>query len=182
MSPDQIISISLWMIIPLGILGSLLHFSYEWSGHNRFVAMFSAVNESYWEHIKIAIWPIFLLQMWLFIAGGYQVPAFVPAATVALYSIPISMIAIVFGYKAIARKNILFLDISAFFISVATAQILFVQVLRELEPGTLTTAISSIFMLVLLFSFSIFTHKPPAEPDLFLDPTNDTYGTTGHTK
>lgn len=182
MSVDQIVSISLWMIIPLGVLGSILHFSYEWSGHNRFVAMFSAVNESYWEHIKIAIWPIFLLQVTLFIVGGNRIPAYVPAATVALYSIPISMIAMVFGYKAIARKNILILDISAFFISVATAQILFVQLLTELEPGTLTTAISSIFMLVLLFSFSIFTHKPPVEPDIFLDPTNDTYGTTGHTK
>ena len=182
MSVDQIIAISLWMIIPLGILGSLLHFSYEWSGHDRFVAMFSAVNESYWEHIKIAIWPIFLLQVTLFIAGGYQVPAFVPAATVALFSIPISMIAIVFGYKALARKNILFLDISAFFISVAIAQMLFVQLLTELEPSISTIVISSIFLLVLLFSFLRFTHKPPAEPDIFLDPTNDTYGTSGHTK
>lgn len=182
MTIDQIASISLWMIIPLGILGSLLHFAYEWSGRNRFVAMFSAVNESYWEHIKIAIWPIFLLQVTLFIMGGYRIPAYVPAATVALYSIPVSMIAIVFGYKAIAGKNILFFDISAFFISVAIAQILFIQLLTELASGTLTVVISSIFLLVLLFSFLRFTHKPPAEPDLFLDPTNDTYGTGGHKK
>lgn len=34
-------------------LGALLHFLYELSGCNKVVAIFAAVNESTWEHIKI---------------------------------------------------------------------------------------------------------------------------------
>lgn len=41
--------VNLIAIIPLAIIGSLLHFVDDWSRHNRVVAVFAAVNESYWE-------------------------------------------------------------------------------------------------------------------------------------
>ena len=31
----------------------ILHFLYEWSGKEFWVTLFSAVNESVWEHLKI---------------------------------------------------------------------------------------------------------------------------------
>ncbi|MTA92276.1 MAG: hypothetical protein F2544_02690, partial [Actinobacteria bacterium] len=96
---ESIILISLWMIVPLGVLGSLLHFVFDWTKHNRLVAIFAAVNESYWEHIKIAVWPVMLLQFVLFIAGGYQFASFIPAATISLYSIPVAMVGVIYSYK-----------------------------------------------------------------------------------
>ena len=36
--------------------GSLLHFTWEWSGHSTVVAVFAATNESTWEHLKLAFW------------------------------------------------------------------------------------------------------------------------------
>ena len=42
------------------ILGTLLHFTYEWSGENLFIAAFSAVNESTWEHLKLLFYPMLL--------------------------------------------------------------------------------------------------------------------------
>jgi hypothetical protein len=44
-------------IIFIVILGSLLHFTFELSGHQPLVGMFSAVNESVWEHLKLGFWP-----------------------------------------------------------------------------------------------------------------------------
>ena len=38
-------------------LGSALHFTYEFSGRFDFIGVFSAVNESVWEHLKLAFWP-----------------------------------------------------------------------------------------------------------------------------
>jgi hypothetical protein len=38
-------------------LGSLLHFAFEWSGELRPVAIFAAVNESVFEHLKLTYWP-----------------------------------------------------------------------------------------------------------------------------
>ncbi|MGO3845975.1 DUF6512 family protein [Agrococcus casei] len=71
-------------LVPLGVIGSLLRFIFDWTGHNRVAAIFSAVNESYWEQIKIAIWSVVLLQIVLFVGGGYQYASFIPAATIAL--------------------------------------------------------------------------------------------------
>lgn len=47
-------------IIFISIIGTLLHFMYEFSGHNKIVSLFAAVNESTWEHIKIALTPTFI--------------------------------------------------------------------------------------------------------------------------
>ena len=42
------------------LLGSLLHFTFEWSNQNPLVAAFSSVNESTWEHLKLAFVPMFI--------------------------------------------------------------------------------------------------------------------------
>lgn len=180
MQIDSIVATSWWMILPLGIAGSLLHFVFDWAKHNRVAAIFSAVNESYWEHIKIAIWPVFLLQLVLFIAGGYRHPSFVPAATIALYSLPISMIGIVFLYKSFTGRNVLWLDIAAFFAIIAIAQTLFVSILEQLTPSWATVVLSCAFLAGLLAAFLRFTLRPPRDPDVFIDPLTKKYGLHAH--
>jgi hypothetical protein len=180
MTIDGFIAFSLWMIVPLGLLGSALHFLFDWTKHNRFVAIFSAVNESYWEHIKIAIWPVLLLQIVLFSLGGYQFSSFVPAATIALYSIPVSMVGLVFLYKSVSKRNILWLDISIFFVCIAVAQSIFVLVLEQLAATSGTVILSGLFLSGLIVAFLLFTFRPPKEPDVFLDPINKGYGLLAH--
>ena len=180
MTIDSVILVSLWMIVPIGLLGSVLHFLFDWTKHNRLVAFFSAVNESYWEHIKIAIWPVFLLQIILFSLGGYQIPSFVPAVTIALYSIPVSMVGLVFLYKSVTDRNILWLDISIFFVCIAIAQSIFVLLLGQLAPTSGTVVMSSLFLLGLVVAFLLFTFRPPREPDVFLDPIKKDYGLRAH--
>ena len=180
MTMNVVVLVSLFMIVPLGLIGSVLHFLFDWTKHNRFVAFFSAVNESYWEHIKIAIWPVLLLQVVLFSLGGYQLPSFVPAATISLYSIPVSMVGLVFVYKWFTKRNILWLDISIFFVCIAIAQSIFVLFLEQLAPTTGTVIISGLFLLGLVVAFLLFTFRPPKEPDVFLDPIKKDYGLRAH--
>jgi len=174
--PDSIVAVSWLMILPLVIIGTVLHFIYEWSGGNRLVAIFGAVNESYWEHIKIAVWPLVLLQVVLFILGGYELPSFIPASTVALYSLPISMIGMVFLYKSVTKRNVLALDIIVFVIVIVLAQTIFVRLLTQLEPDSLLIWLSALYLAGLLVSFLRFTLKPPREPDLFMDPITKQHG------
>src|SRR5690606_32744073 len=148
MDINQIVTLDLWMIVPLFLIGSALHFTYDWSKHNKFVAIFSAVNESYWEHIKIAFWPLFLLYLIEFFSGGYKLSSFIPAKTIALYTVPIAMTAITYGYKYITKKNILALDISSFFVVIAIAQLTGTQFLKELSASWLTIVISISFLIV----------------------------------
>jgi hypothetical protein len=180
MTMNAVVLVSLFMIIPLGLIGSVLHFLFDWTRHNRFVALFSAVNESYWEHIKIAIWPVLLLQVVLFSLGGYQYLSFVPAATISSYSIPVSMVGLVFVYKWFTKRNILWLDISIFFVCIAIAQSIFVLVLEQLDATSGTVVISGLFLAGLVVAFLLFTFRPPKEPDVFLDPIKKEYGLRAH--
>ncbi|MBR5868900.1 MAG: hypothetical protein IKZ21_05590 [Clostridia bacterium] len=43
--------------------GILLHFLYEWSGQSRLAALFSGVNESTWEHMKLLFFPMFFFAL-----------------------------------------------------------------------------------------------------------------------
>ena len=45
------------------IAGTLLHFLYNWSNQSTFMAPFSAVNESIWEHMKLLFVPMFVFAL-----------------------------------------------------------------------------------------------------------------------
>ncbi|MBQ3306527.1 hypothetical protein IJH02_03820 [Candidatus Saccharibacteria bacterium] len=47
-------------IVIISIIGTLAHFLYDLTNHNKFIGIFAAVNESTWEHIKIAMTPTLL--------------------------------------------------------------------------------------------------------------------------
>ena len=39
----------------VSIIGTLFHFTYDYFNHNKVASIFSAVNESTWEHIKMGL-------------------------------------------------------------------------------------------------------------------------------
>lgn len=94
-------------IIAFGTLG---HFIFEWSGHRKCAGIFFAVNESTWEHIKLAIYPNLI---WGVVEGCVR--GFSPLLAVSVAtSLAISMVlipALFYGYTAIVGKNFLITDI-----------------------------------------------------------------------
>ena len=56
-------SIGLWQIWGFAItslMGTILHYLYDWLGKSIWIAPFSGVNESTWEHMKLLFWPMFI--------------------------------------------------------------------------------------------------------------------------
>jgi len=45
------------------IVGSFFHFLFELSNYNIVVAAFAAVNESVWEHLKLAFFPLLIFSL-----------------------------------------------------------------------------------------------------------------------
>ena len=48
--------------------GNLLHFVYDWTGQSVAAGLFSAVNESTWEHMKLLAVPWILFSLAEYIA------------------------------------------------------------------------------------------------------------------
>ena len=58
--------IGLWQLIGFAITslgGTLLHFLYDWLGEAKWIAPFSGINESTWEHMKLLFWPMFIFAI-----------------------------------------------------------------------------------------------------------------------
>ena len=49
-------------ILCVSLLGTLLHFTYRWSGCNPLIGLIAPVNESVWEHMKLLFFP--MLPVW----------------------------------------------------------------------------------------------------------------------
>jgi hypothetical protein len=48
----------IWVFAAAALVGTAAHFLYEPLGRPRLLVMFLPVNESPWEHVKLAVWPL----------------------------------------------------------------------------------------------------------------------------
>ena len=103
------------------ITGTLLHFVYEWSGESLFVGIFSPINESVWEHLKLLFFP---MSVWILIGYfifGKKFKTYIPSEVIGILSGMILIPMWFYTYTVFTGKPILFLDILSFIISVCVA-------------------------------------------------------------
>lgn len=158
----------------ISITGTLLHYVYEWSGQSKLVALIGAVNESTWEHMKIAAIPAFVWSIIEILFFGNQ-PNFIAARLVAVVTILLSIPLIFYGYKLFIRKSILALDIGLFVVSIGLGQWLSALVLKSAPVPDIITYICFILLVVLLAACLLLTLMP-IRCFLFRDPINGKYG------
>lgn len=146
------------------ILGTLSHFFYEWSNENPFLALFSSVNESVWEHTKLLFFPAFLYTLFeiivLFKTSGHFLTARIIGILCGIFFI----ISAYFTYTGISGRHFLVLDVLIFIISVlitfCTSRFLEVHVPGLALPLLANYALLLLFV-ILYFSF---TFDPPSSP------------------
>lgn len=165
--------------LAISMLGSVLHFTYGWSGQNKFVAIFSAVNESTWEHIKLALSGIFactLVDVWRL--GGNPNYWFAKSMS---FLVPVMVIPVLFySYRAILKvKSCLPIDIAIFFIASFASSAAFVGMLR-LAPMGIAGEIVSIVISVIILAMYLALTRFPMHNFLFRDPITGKYGYEGH--
>ncbi|MDD2960017.1 MAG: DUF6512 family protein [Lachnospiraceae bacterium] len=152
------------------VLGFLLHFVYEWLGYNQFVALFSAVNESTWEHLKLLFFPYILYAILEYISIGNKYSNFVTAKCISVICGLVIIPVLFYAYTTIIGTNYFILDISIFIIAVIVSYIISYNILKNT-----TLKINSICILILVLiciSFFQFTFDPP-NYFLFLDPVSN---------
>lgn len=151
------------------ITGSLMHFAFDWSNKNPLSAIFFAVNESTWEHLKLAFWPTFMLFIIQLIFLRPRGATFWTAKAASLL-LPSLLIPIFFyTYVALLGFDFLILDIIIFVIAVAIGQFVSYMILTIDSLPKSTVIVSIIIIVSLTVVFSLLTYFPP-DNALFLDP------------
>lgn len=162
------------------ILGSVLHFTFEWSGSQPVVGVFSAVNESVWEHLKLAFWPSLLFMLIEYTLLKKAANNFAMAKTIGAYLIIIIIPITFYSYTAITGESVFTIDILTFIIAVIIGQFSSYRLLTHKQLPSNLEKLSLVALVILGLTFVIFTFYPPQLP-IFQDPISGEYGIINHT-
>ena len=146
------------------VIGTIDHFIYEWTGNNTLIGIFAATNESIWEHVKLALFPMLVI----FLLGGFLFSKKVNNYFLAVFcALSVMILFIVFGflgYTMFTRKAFLPLDISIFtsgiILGYLTAYRIFFMPKRKL--------LNYFAVVGILFIVAVFLTCTYHAPDFFL--------------
>jgi hypothetical protein len=150
-------------IVPIVLLGSAMHFAFAWSGGWRPLAIVAAVNESVWEHLKLAFWPALVWALVVRRLAQPPVAAYWLAKALGLLAVPLTVVVLYYSYKALLDRNILALDIGIFVVAVAVGQLTAAVLLGRLErrPAAWLHPLGTVLLLAQVLAYSLFTYLPP---------------------
>lgn len=158
------------------IAGTLLHFTYDWSGQNAFVGLFSAVNESTWEHLKLLAFPVMIFAVFECYAYGRQKQNFYPAKAASVLTGMAVIVTLFYTYTGIIGTNFLALDIAVFIAGVLAAYSMSYKILKGNRLSSASAKAAACFVFIaLIVCFAVFTSYPP-QIGLFRDPVSGGYG------
>ena len=165
---------SLWQWAGFGVatlLGTILHFLYDWTGGSIWAAPFSGVNESVWEHMKLLFWPLFLfavVQRMFFRERKYFWRVKLWSILLGLLLIPV----LFYTYNGAIGKSPDWLNITIFYIC---AGVVFLFEHRAFKTARHSSRLAFFALCLVGTLFVVFTFAPPRIP-LFLDPLTGIYG------
>ena len=172
-------SSSLWQAAGFALttlIGTFLHFLYDWTGQNLPTAPFSAINESTWEHMKLMFWPL------LFVALAQR--PFFPSQRnywcVKLLQILVGLTLIpvlFYTLNGCFGKTPDWVNISIFYLTAAAVFILERRLFRRDFPQCRHPRLAFAAICLIGLLFGIFTFAPPEIP-LFQDPIDGSFGLT----
>ena len=141
------------------ILGTILHFTYQWSNKNLIVGVFSAINESTWEHLKLIFFPMLFSTILGYFYIGKTIPNFICAKTIGIIVAILFTVVFFYTYTGVLGTNYAILNILTFIFSVILGEYLSYKIM--ISNFTCNNRIGIIFLIILFFCFVIFTFFPP---------------------
>ena len=164
-----------WILTSL--LGTALHFLYEWSGEAVWAASLSGVNESVWEHMKLLAVPVLF---WSAVQGRSRVSSnFWAVRAVSLLAGLLLIPVVYYTYTGALGFRVTAVDIALFYVAAALVFFLDHRLGKE---GRLSASrqqtLGCLALVILGLLFVLFTFYPPRFP-LWQDPMTGRYGVRG---
>jgi len=157
------------------IFGSFLHFAFELSGNWKPLALIAAANESVWEHLKLVFWPGLFYFIFEFKYLGKSTNNFIPAKTISLYLMPITIVVLFYSYTLILGEDLFIMDILIFIIAVIIGQLVSYKLLTSSKLPQSFNKLAPFFLIIIFLAFSLLTFYAPHLP-IFRDPISSGYG------
>ncbi len=160
------------------LVGGLLHFVFAWSGNSPLVAPFAAVNESVWEHLKLAFGPALVWTLLELNPLRTRVNNFWLARSLGTFLMPVLIVALFYFYTFLLGYHIPAVDIAIFIAVVGTGQYVSYRLFTGDERSPLASMLAPILLVAMAVLFLVFTFWPP-QAELFRDGPTGMYGIIG---
>ena len=156
-------------------LGVFLHFLFDMTNRNMIAALFSAVNESIWEHLKLLFYPMFLFAL---VENKFLEKEYAQFWCVKLKGILLGLLLIpvlYYTYNGSFGKSKDWMNIAIFVIVVGIVYWVETRLFRSAKQCRVPKEGALIALCAIALVFSVFTFATPRIP-LFQDPITGTYG------
>ena len=170
-------SFELWGLSGFAVaafFGTILHFLYDWFGGALWIAPFSGVNESTWEHMKLLFWPMLayaLVQSLFFRKRRDFWGVKLRGTLLGLMLIPV----IFYTYNGVIGKSPDWVNIAIFFVSALAAYVYETRLFKESKVISKHPKLSLASLFLIAGLFVIFTFKTPGLR-IFQDPITGVFG------
>ena len=142
----------------VSILGTLFHFLYDLSGNNFLVGLFTAQNESVWEHTKLLFFPMVLFSLYKKRDFTTKYPkikdGILFGAVCGTFLIPV----LFYTYSGALGFHSAIVDISIFYICVAFAFFIAYKFTVS-KNNKLNRTFLNITVLILAFLYILFSNN-----------------------
>lgn len=161
------------------ILGSVFHFIYELSGNLAIIGSIAPINESIWEHTKLALIPMLSWWLlWYFFYGkkvGINRNNWFVATIASTLTVPVLIIMFYYTYSGAFNIHSLAMDITSFFLCVTIGQLFGLHVYKYGDFSDKAYIISILLMILVVIFYGFITFNTPHLP-LFIDSNSGLYG------
>ena len=170
-------NISLWQFAGFSLsslLGTILHFLYDWTNQSLIIAPFSGVNESTWEHMKLLYFPIFIFALvqsrfFKYYKNFWNIKLL--GISTGLLLIPL----LFYTYNGVIGKSPDFINITIFFVSAAASYFLEWRLFKTNKVTNKHSALALCGICFIGILFILFTFITP-KIAIFKDPLTGGYG------
>lgn len=159
MDKRKIRNYQIFSVIFTFILGTLLHFTYQLSGRNEIVGLFSAVNESVWEHLKLLYFPMLLTIIIGYFYIGKESPNFVCSKAKGIIVSLLFTVTFFYTYTGVLGYNIAIVDIMSFFVAVILGEYSAYKLI--IEKNSCNKKVAVVVLIILFICFIVFTYNAP---------------------
>ena len=157
----------------LFLLGSLSHFVYEIFNFKLLGVIFP-VNESIYEHTKLAIFPLIIFYIYLYFKEKTNINKLLLTFIVSLFTTIILIPMLYYFYTGSFAFESVIIDIIVYFVSITFGQLLALHVYNK---SSLNIDYNILIVIIITYFIinTILTFNPPKIP-IFYDNFNRLYG------
>ena len=170
--------IAVWQMIGFvftGLLGTFLHFLFDLTGGSVAAALFSAVNESIWEHTKLLFYPMVVFAVIEYFVWGREEEAFWCIKAIGILLSLLLVPVVYYTYTGILGVNADWFNIAIFFLAASLGYFAETKLFQRGFYCPLPSWAAVGILCLIAVVYTVLTFYPPQIP-FFQDPQNGTYG------